>query len=121
MTMFHLSLWAKNLQSKTADLNLCEEGATSVGAGMISPKASLNHKSTRCNLENPAAASQDSLGKTKHWQQVQCELPKEILNFCDDIIYNILTHDQLLDFAVNVTFQIVGWRGQRKTTPKIWR
>ena len=67
---------------------------------MTSPKASLNQNTTGQNSENPKGTLKNCLGRTKVWQQVQCELLREIFNFCDDITNNILTQDQLLDFAI---------------------
>ena len=73
-----------------------------MGAGTTSPGAisGINENTTRQNSENPKASLENCLGKMKHSQQVHCELPKEIFNFCDDIINNILSHDQLLDFVI---------------------
>ena len=45
---------------------------------------------------------------TKQWQQIENELPRELLNFCHDITENIMTYDQLVDFAVKCDIPI-GW------------
>lgn len=61
---------------------------------------------SRQNSESPKDIPQrtqsphNCLGKIKYWLQVQCELPKEIFNFTVDIINNILSMDQLLDFMI---------------------
>ena len=36
----------------------------------------------------------------KQWQKVQGELSKELLKFSKDVIENIGTYDQLVDFAM---------------------
>ena len=48
----------------------------------------------------PRKASNNSLWATKLWQQIQSELSKEPFKFCRDITENIVTHDQLVDFAM---------------------
>ena len=74
------------------------------GSRVTSPRAaftsSINETATKHTSEMPKGASQNCLGMVKHWQKVQCEIPKELMNFCNDIINNILSHDQLLDFAI---------------------
>ena len=37
---------------------------------------------------------------TKLWQQILNELPKDTFKFCQDITENIVSYDQLVDFAV---------------------
>ena len=50
---------------------------------LISSKACKNHQEA-----------------TKLWQQIENELPKELLKFCHKITENIMTYDQLVDFAM---------------------
>lgn len=54
--------------------------------------------------EPPRGLSPYCLGMVKHWQKVQCDLPKNLMNFCEDITTNILSHDQLLDFVMKCEF-----------------
>ena len=62
----------------------------------------------RHNVLNPSRASKNCLGMAKHWQQVENELPKELLNFCHNITDNIMTYDQLVNFAIKCSIPI-GW------------
>ena len=43
---------------------------------------------------------------TKQWWQIENELPREISNFCHDVTDNIMTYDQLMDFAVKCDIPI---------------
>ena len=63
-----------------------------MGATSVINDTALKQKLCRAELPN-------GLGMINHWQKVQCDLPKVIMNFSDAIINNILTHDPLLDFA----------------------
>ena len=49
---------------------------------------------------NPKDPTPSCLGKMKYWQQVKHDLPKEILNFSEDIMDNIITYVQLHDLAL---------------------
>ena len=48
----------------------------------------------------PRKASNKGLGATKLWQQIQGEFSKGPFKFCQEITENIVTYDQLVDFAM---------------------
>ena len=48
----------------------------------------------------PSKTSKKSPELGKFWQQIQKDMPKELLKFCQEITENIVTYDQLVDFAV---------------------
>ena len=72
-------------------------GPVNVNAGHKTPETEVL---TRQTLENPKGALKNCLGKAKYWQQVESDLPREILNFCHNITDKTLMHDQLVNFAV---------------------
>ena len=48
----------------------------------------------------PSKTSKKSPELGKFWQQIEKDLPKELLKFCKEITENIVTYDQLVNFAV---------------------
>ena len=72
-------------------------GSGNVNTGHKTPDTEVFKRQT---VLNPKGASKNCLGMAKHWQKVENELPRELLNFCHDITDNIMTHDQLVDFEV---------------------
>ena len=40
------------------------------------------------------------LGETQFWQHIQCEMTREVLKFCVDIMTHIITYGELHDFAI---------------------
>ena len=73
--------------------------------------ACANNTDSESTSVNPTA-------KTEYWKQVQSEMPSVILNFCEDIINNIVMHmPNYMILLLNVTFQFIEWIGLKKTIP----
>ena len=72
-------------------------GSTNVNTGQKPPETTVFKRHT---VLIPRKVANNHLGATKLWQQIQSELSKEPFKFCRDITENIVTYDQLVDFAV---------------------
>ena len=59
---------------------------------MPGTSASSNNDNSEHTTVNPTV-------QIKYWQQVKSDMPKEVLKF-SDIVFNIVTYDQLHDFAI---------------------
>ena len=69
------------------------------------------------NVSSSQPTSANPTGKMKYWQQVKSEMPKEILNFSEDIIFNIITYDQLHDFAIKCDISTNWVEGAKEDNP----
>ena len=75
---------------------------------------------TNANINNidSESTSLNPTAKTEYWQQVQSEMPHVIFKFSDDIIDNILTHDQLHDFALKCDIPNCWVEGAKEDYPQ---
>ena len=80
-------------------------GSGNGNTGHKTPDTTVFKKQT---VLSPSRASKNCLEMTKQWQQIENALPKELLNLCHDITDNIMTCDQLIDFAIKCDIPL-GW------------
>ena len=78
-------------------------GSGNLNTGRKTPDTAVFKRQT---ILNPSGASKNCSGMAKCWQQVENELPKELLKFFHDITENIMTYDQLVDFAIKCDIPI---------------
>ena len=72
-------------------------GSENVNTGWKTPETTVFKRHT---VLVPSKTSKKSLEMGKFWQQKEKDLPKELLKFCQEITENIVTYDQLVNFAV---------------------
>ena len=54
----------------------------------------------------------------KFWQQIEKDLPKELLKFCQEITENIMTYDQLVNFAVKCDIPLTWLERAKENYPQ---
>ena len=96
---------------KTPETSPCspqwEDETNSVGAethSMPSTSAATNASNTGKEPNSPGEPKgppPNYLVSMKYWLQVKCDLPKEILNFSEDVVDNITTYSQLHGFTIS--------------------
>ena len=78
----------------------CSDGSVIINPDCQRSKTPVFKRQSVLTLKKKPKAHKNNENKVKRWQKVQSELSKELLKFSKDVMENIGTYDQLVNFAM---------------------